>query len=51
MTELREADAAHDPLTQFELWYEEARAAVEHPETMVSRRPRPTVCRPCGPCS
>ena len=35
MTELRETDAAHDPLTQFELWYEEARAAVEHPESMV----------------
>ena len=35
MRELREADAAHDPLTQFELWYEEARAAVEHPEAMV----------------
>jgi pyridoxamine 5'-phosphate oxidase len=35
VSELREADAAHDPLTQFERWYEEARGAVEHPDAMV----------------
>jgi pyridoxamine 5'-phosphate oxidase len=32
--ELLEARAANDPLTQFELWFEEARGAVDVPEAM-----------------
>ena len=32
--ELLEANAANDPLTQFELWFEEAREAVRVPEAM-----------------
>ena len=32
--ELLESESAHDPLTQFEAWFDEARAAIDVPEAM-----------------